>query len=96
MNISDLKDKLNIVDVIGIDHKLKPDGHDRFIGIDHDSLTVWSTKQTWKWYSHNEANGDVLSWLSYKMFDQCGVGSEQFKEVLREACRLAGIDYALA
>lgn len=93
--IRDLKDRLDIAEVIGTEYELVRAGR-AWHAKDHPSLTVWPETGCWKWFSQGggeDAKGDVLSWLAFKRFGKCRVSGEQFVELLREACKLAGLDF---
>lgn len=58
----------------------------------HDSLKVRVDRQFWKWHSQG-VGGDVLSWIAFRKFGRVAVDGEQFVEVLREGCALAGMEF---
>jgi DNA primase len=93
MNFEELKARLDIVDVVAQDYELKRSGR-QFEAREHDSLKVDPERQRFTWYSR-DIRGDVLDWLSLRRFGRlCEPGAgEEFHQVLRDACELAGVDY---
>lgn len=91
MQVAELKDKLDIVAVVSETQKLKRTGR-IYQGEDHDSLKVNPDKARWDWYSRGEG-GDALAWLAFVRFGRTKVDGADFRDVLADACRFAGIDF---
>ena len=92
--VAELKARLKVEDVIsssGAEFELTSRGRERQ-GVRHDSLKVRVDKQFWKWHSQG-IGGDVLSWIAYRKFGRVECDGEQFVEVLREGCAIAGIPF---
>lgn len=96
--VADLKSRLSIVDVIGRDESLRSAGR-KMVGVNHQSLEVDLERGLWTWFSQSAAagqralGGDVLSWIAFKRFGRIDVEREDFIEVLKLACSLAGISF---
>ncbi|HYG76507.1 MAG TPA: hypothetical protein VEK08_15990 [Planctomycetota bacterium] len=94
--VEELKSRLRLEEVIARTEPLVRDGRG-LRGEARNSLKVDPHKQVWSWWSQDPGQGqkalggDVLSWIAYNRFKRVQVDGEQFIEVLKEACALAGI-----
>ena len=104
--VEQVKARLMVQDLVAKTYRLAPQGG-KLIAINPDgkagdrkkSLTVDPRKQLWSWWSQTPAagqkccGGDVLDWIAFQRFGRPKVTGEQFCEVLKEACALAGVEY---
>jgi DNA primase len=96
--IAEIKSRLSVQDLVGRSYALVPRGG-KLQAKDHDSLTVDVRKQVWSWFSQPAGSGqkvcggDLLDWISYTRFGRTKAEGDQFAEVLREACALAGVEF---
>ncbi len=94
--VEEIKNQLDIVDVIGRDISLKHKGGGEYVGTvgttghTGESLKVNKNLQSWKDFK-NGPGGDVLDWIGYHAGYSDTRGSD-FPEVLRIAADLAGIE----
>jgi hypothetical protein len=102
MDLDDLRSRLDLAALIQREHAMKPAaGGRKMVQAEdgHDSLTVDIERGLWTWYSQAPGpgqkflGGDVFSWIAYRRFGRPKVEGEEFIEVLRIACREAGIDF---
>lgn len=92
--VNELKSRLRVEAVIpaaGAEFELVGRGRE-LQGRVHDSLKVRVDRQFWKWHSQG-VGGDVFSWLAFRRFGRTEADGEQFVEILREACALAGMEF---
>jgi len=91
----ELKQRLRIEDVIeqsGAEFVWASRRGRELVGKVHDSLKCRPDRQFFKWHSQG-IGGDVFSWIAYRKFGRTDVDGEQFIEVLREACAIAGMEF---
>ena len=93
--VNELKQRLRVEDVIesaGAEFAWVSRRGRELIGKQHDSLKCRPDRQFWKWHSQG-VGGDVFSWIAYRKFGRTDVDGEQFVEVLREGCAIAGMEF---
>jgi DNA primase len=94
--VEEIKNRLDIVDVIGRDITLHHKGGGEYVGTvgtkgsSGESLKVSKNMQAWKDHK-NEPGGDVLDWIGYNAGYKDTRGSD-FPEVLKIAADLAGVE----
>ncbi|HEY3361482.1 MAG TPA: CHC2 zinc finger domain-containing protein [Methanosarcina sp.] len=94
--IEEIKNRLDIVDVIGKDVNLKCKGDGKYVGTvgvaghSGESLKVSQSLQSWNDFK-NGSGGDVLDWIGY-INGYKDVRGADFPEVLRIAADLAGVE----
>lgn len=95
IEIEEIKNRLDIVDVIGKDVSLHKESSGRYAGATSPtsksgaSLKVDQNLQAWKNFATGEG-GDVLDWIGYHAGYRDTRGSD-FLEVLQIAAKLAGV-----
>lgn len=93
--VAELKQRLKVEDVIersGAEFAWVSRRGRELSGKVHDSLKCRPDRQFWKWHSQG-VGGDVFSWIAYQRFGRTAVDGEQFVEVLKEACAIAGVEF---
>jgi DNA primase len=98
--IQELKSRLSILDVVSRDEgEFKNGSRGKMVCAAHESLTVDTARGVWSWFSQTPGRGqkclggDVLSWIAYKRFGRVDVDGEQFVEVIKRGCELAGVPF---
>jgi len=101
--INELLTRLRCEDVIGQRYGLRAPSGGEIRTEAHDSLVIDTENQKWFWFSQSEggrpAGGNVLSFLAFERFRRCklvALTKEERREILKEACALAKIDWNIA
>lgn len=58
---------ISIVDLIGMDYRLKQHTQDTLTTVEHDSLIIWPETNSFTWFSRN-ISGGPLTWMKYVLF----------------------------